>query len=164
MVCCFGEGATDQGIFWEAMNYASLKKLPILFICENNIYATYSHLNKRMANTDICEKVSSFGVKSTRVFGNDVLALYDKINNACNGLNNGPVFLEAMTYRISSHVGPENDSSVYRDKEEIEQWEKLCPIKNFEKLVDEDLLQKDEVVASISEEIDLAFSNAKSAK
>ena len=53
MVCCFGEGATDQGIFWEAMNYASLKKLPILFICENNIYATYSHLNKRMANTDI---------------------------------------------------------------------------------------------------------------
>ena len=164
VVCCFGEGATDQGIFWEAMNYASLKKLPILFICENNIYATYSHLNKRMANTDICEKVSSFGVKSTRVFGNDVLALYDKINNACNELNNGPVFLEAMTYRISSHVGPENDSSVYRDKEEIEQWEKLCPIKNFEKLVDEDLLQKDEVVASISEEIDLAFSNAKSAK
>ena len=133
VICCFGEGATDQGIFWEAMNYSSLKKLPILFICENNIYATFSHLNKRMANTDICEKVSSFGMKTKRIFGNDVVSLFEFISKAHGNLKNGPIFLEAFTYRLSSHVGPEDDSKIYRTKQEIEQWEKLCPLKNFEK-------------------------------
>jgi pyruvate dehydrogenase E1 component alpha subunit len=165
VVCCFGEGATDQGIFWEAMNYASLKKLPILFICENNIYATYSHLNKRMANTDICEKVSSFGVKTKRLFGNDIVALYDYIDKAYNYLSNGPVFLEAITYRLSSHVGPEDDSHIYRPEQEMEQWEKLCPIANFEKLIKNNAyINKNEIVNKISKEISDAFTIAKRSK
>ena len=165
VVCCFGEGAADQGIFWEAMNYASLKKLPILFICENNIYATYSHLNKRMANTDICEKVSSFGVKTKRLFGNDIVALYDYIDKAYNYLSNGPVFLEAITYRLSSHVGPEDDSHIYRPEQEMEQWEKLCPIANFEKLIKNNAyINKNEIVNKISKEISDAFTIAKRSK
>ena len=165
VACCFGEGATDQGIFWEAMNYASLKKLPILFICENNIYATYSHLNKRMANTDICEKVSSFGVKTKRLFGNDVVALYEYINNVYNDLSNGPVFLETMTYRLSSHVGPEDDSHIYRSLKEMDQWKKLCPIANFEKLINnKSYINKNEIVNKISKEISYAFTKAKRSK
>lgn len=165
VVCGFGEGATDQGIFWESMNYASLKKLPILFICENNIYATYSHLNKRMANTDICEKVSSFGVKTKRLFGNDIIALYDYIDSAYGDLSNGPVFLEAMTYRISSHVGPEDDSHIYRQKEEVKEWKKLCPIVNFEKLINDNVhINKLEIVNEISKEISDAFTIAKKSK
>ena len=162
VVCCFGEGATDQGIFWEAMNYASLKKLPILFICENNLYATYSHIDKRVANRDICEKVSSFGVKTKRLFGNDVVALYDYINKAYDDLNNGPIFLEAITYRWSSHVGPEDDSHIYREKKEMEQWKQLCPIKNFENLIkDKPYINKNEIVNKISKEISNAFIFAK---
>ena len=162
VICCFGEAATDQGLFWESMNYASLKKLPILFICENNNYATYSHSNKRMANLNICEKVSSFGVKSKSVFGNDVISLYDNIMNAYNNLIKGPVFLEAMTYRLSSHVGPENDSYIYRTEKEVEDWEKRCPIKNFEDLIKGKLYSnKKKLMRKISEEIKNSFINAK---
>jgi len=165
VVCCFGEGATDQGIFWEAMNYASLKKLPILFICENNIYATYSHINKRMANTDICEKVASFGVETKRIFGNDVVSLFEFISKAHGNLKNGPIFLEAFTYRLSSHVGPEDDSKIYRTKQEIEQWEKLCPLKNFEKLIiNNSRFNKNDITNKISKEISEAFMIAKKSK
>jgi pyruvate dehydrogenase E1 component alpha subunit len=165
VVCCFGEGATDQGVFWEAINYATLKKLPILFLCENNIYATYSHLNKRMANTDICEKVSSFGMKTKRIFGNDVVSLFDYLSNVHEELKNGPIFLEAMTYRISSHVGPEDDSEIYRTIQEIDQWKKLDPIKNFESIiVDSPFINKNKIIKKIRKEIEEAFTSAKSAK
>jgi TPP-dependent pyruvate/acetoin dehydrogenase alpha subunit len=165
VVCCFGEGATDQGIFWEAINYAALKKLPILFVCENNIYATYSHLSKRMANTDICKKVSSFGLRTERIFGNDVVALFEFLNNVHEDLQNGPIFLEAMTYRVSSHVGPEDDSKIYRTTAEIVKWKKLCPIKNFEKIiVDNQLIDKNSILENITKEIDNAFKFAKSSK
>ena len=165
VVCCFGEGATDQGIFWEAINYASLKKLPILFICENNVYATYSHMNKRMSNTDICEKVSSFGMKTERIFGNDVVSLFDYLNNVHDDLKGGPIFLEAITYRISSHVGPEDDSKYYRKNQEIEEWKKLCPIKNFEKIIiDKPFINKKMIVKKIKKEIEKAFTYAKSSK
>jgi acetoin:2,6-dichlorophenolindophenol oxidoreductase subunit alpha len=165
VICCFGEGATDQGIFWEAMNYASLKKLPILFICENNIYATYSHLNKRMANDDICQKVSSFGVETKRLFGNDVVSLYSYLSLAYDRLKQGPIFLEAITYRLSSHVGPENDSHIYRPEKEIEEWKKLCPIINFENLINnKTYINKNEIVNKISKKISSTFLMAKKSK
>ena len=118
-----------------------------------------------MANTDICEKVSSFGVKTERLFGNDVVALYDYIDSIYDDLSNGPVFLEAMTYRISSHVGPEDDSHIYRDEEEVKEWEKLCPIINFEKLINGNIHKnKTEIVNEVSKEISDAFETAKKSK
>jgi len=165
VVCCFGEGATDQGIFWEAINYATLKNLPILFICENNIYATYSHFKKRMANTDICQKVSSFGIKTKRIFGNDAVSLFEYLDNIHEDLKNGPIFLETITYRISSHVGPEDDSKYYRTSREIEQWKKLCPIENFEKIIsDNQNFNKKNIIEKINLEIGEAFKYAKSSK
>ena len=72
----FGEGASDEGAFWEAMNYAGSCRLPILFVCENNRYATYSDQLKRQASDNICERVATFGVRATPIFGNDVAKVY----------------------------------------------------------------------------------------
>jgi len=72
-----------------------------------------------MANDDICQKVSSFGVETNRLSGNDVVSLYDYISIAYDKLKQGPIFLEAITYRLSSHVGPENDSHIYRSKKYV---------------------------------------------
>ena len=113
----FGEGATDEGAFWEAMNYAGVKRLPVLFVCENNRYATYSDQLKRQASDNICERVATFGVRSRRVFGNDVAAVYRTLQTEMNSVRKGqgPALVEAYTYRWNSHVGPEDDGvNAYR--------------------------------------------------
>ena len=157
-VCCFGEGAVDQGIFWEAINYASLKNLPSIFICENNKYATYSNISKRMKNINISEKVKKFGIKIIKVFGNDFAEVYHAIKKAF--ALKEPVFIETKTYRISSHVGTEDDSKFYRNKKEINLWKKKCPIKNLEKYIQ--LKSKD--LKNIDSEIEKAFSLARKSK
>ena len=104
-------------------------------------------------------------MKTKRIFGNDVIALYDYIDKAYNYLNSGPVFLEAITFRMSSHVGPEDDSHIYRPEKEMEQWKKLCPIANFEQLINKiTYLNKNEIVNKISKEISDTFTIAKSSK
>tara|TARA_B100000029_G_scaffold395698_1_gene393535 strand:+ start:2800 stop:3885 length:1086 start_codon:yes stop_codon:yes gene_type:complete len=160
--CCFGEAATEQGIFWEAINFAALKKLPIIFICENNRYATYSDLAARWATKDLCQKVNAFGVPSQQIFGNDIVSSYRAITHILNNSESFPYFFEALTYRISSHVGPEDDSINYRTKNEINLWKTLCPIKNIEKV----LGQKTDTIdsrtyESIDKELDKAFERAR---
>ena len=130
-----GEGATDEGAFWEAMNYAGKQQLPILFIIENNRYATFSDQLKRQANDNICERVSPFGVRATSVFGNDVVKVYDTIATEVEALRrgHGPALVEAYTYRWNSHVGPEDDSiNRYRPPEEMAFWKENCPIRFLE--------------------------------
>jgi len=138
VVTGFGEAATDQGIFWESLNYASLKKLPIIFVCENNNYSTFSPQSKRLGGTSIAERAKSFGVKSKSIFGNDVCLVYREllkaILNARKG--KGPFLLETITYRYSGHVGPLSDEFVgYRSKKEISFWKKNCPITLFEEIL-----------------------------
>ena len=99
-----------------------------------------------------------FGVKTLKIFGNDFLKVYKAIEYAFN--YNGPVFIEANTYRISSHVGPEDDSKYYRDKKEIENWKKKCPIKNVEKYTK--LSKKD--INNIKKEVSEAFKYARKSK
>jgi len=127
----FGEACTEEGAFWEAINYAALEKLPIIFICENNKYATYSAQLKRQPKDNIAEKVEAFGVKANKIFGNDALAIYNTLLDQNNENKNQlePFFLETYTYRLNSHVGPEDDSyNNYRTPQEIEFWKTLCPI------------------------------------
>jgi len=160
--CCFGEAASEQGIFWEAINYASLKQLPIVFICENNLYATYSHTEMRVSNLDLVNKVKSFGVDGEQVFGNDVVAVYQAIHNAIQLNNVQPYFINAITYRLSSHVGPEDDSNYYREENEISYWKTLCPLANLfyrlENVFDIDLSK---INGEINKEIDVAFRAAQ---
>lgn len=127
----FGEGATDEGAFWECMNYAGAKRLPILFVIENNRYATFSDQLKRQAQDNICERVSTFGVRATQLFGNDVVKVYETLSGEMKRLRegDGPSLVEAYTYRLNSHVGPEDDSvNRYRDPAELDFWRTNSPI------------------------------------
>jgi pyruvate dehydrogenase E1 component alpha subunit len=127
----FGEGCTDEGAFWEAMNYAGKQKLPVLFVCENNRYATFSDQLKRQAQDNISERVRTFGVRATTIFGNDSVLAWRTIGTEIERLRNGdgPSLIEAYTYRWNSHVGPEDDgANAYRPPEEMTFWKNNCPI------------------------------------
>ncbi len=127
----FGEGCTDEGAFWEAMNYAGKQKLPVLFVCENNRYATFSDQLKRQAEDNISARVRPFGVRATTIFGNDTVLAHRTIGAEIERLRNGdgPALIEAYTYRWNSHVGPEDDgANNYRTAEEQQFWKNNCPI------------------------------------
>jgi TPP-dependent pyruvate/acetoin dehydrogenase alpha subunit len=164
----FGEGASDEGAFWEAMNYAALCKLPILFVCENNRYATYSDQLKRQAADNLHERVASFGVRATRIFGNDVVKAYQTVARELERIRagDGPALLEAYTYRWNSHVGPEDDGiNNYRSAEEQQFWRDHCPIRLLrEALDDAGLMPEGEIArleAAAAAEIAECFRYAK---
>ena len=97
----------DQGTFWESLNFSALKKLPILFVCENNQLAIYSEQKKRMKNLDICKKVKSFGVYTIKIKDNSTENIFKYAQKALQRIkkNGKPVFLEIDTYREVDHVG-----------------------------------------------------------
>lgn len=130
-VAGFGESATDEGIFWETVNYTALAKLPVVFVCENNNYSVFSPQLKRTLVDNISERVRSFGMPSVAIFGNDAplvhRTLKDAISRARRG--EGPTFVEAYTYRWSGHYGPASDDLVgYRAPEDLDAWKRNCPI------------------------------------
>src|SRR5712692_7584214 len=110
-VAGFGESATDEGIFWESVNYAALAKLPLVFACENNNYSVFSPQLKRQALDNISARVAAFGMRSTAIFGNDAMEVYRTLGKeiASARAGEGPAFIEAYTYRWSGHYGPESD-------------------------------------------------------
>jgi pyruvate dehydrogenase E1 component alpha subunit len=139
----FGDGALEEGIAWESINFAAVHKLPVLFVCENNFYSTESNLsNRRAENTSFCSKAESFGVESLRVDGNDVIEVARSSETIMSEIRKGggPRFIEAETYRWMEHVGPFFDHEMgreYRTLHELELWKLRCPIQNHEtKLLD----------------------------
>ena len=159
----FGEGATEEGIFWEAINYASLKKLPIIFICENNKYSTYSTQLKRQLDDNISDKVSSFGVRTDKVYGNDVISVFKTINAAIRDIrySGGPYFIEAYTYRWNGHVGPENDDLIeYRSMKELEIWKSNDPITILENALINKKIISEEFKSKMINEIKLEINNS----
>ncbi len=135
-VSFFGDGAVDEGAFFESMNFAALKKLPILFVCENNFYATNSPQKARQPLDNIYKRGESFGIKGFRCDGNDVLKvlkisqrLIEKIRRG-----SGPYLMECRTYRFKGHVGPDCDvEKGCRPRYEYSAWLKMCPVMRFEK-------------------------------
>ena len=130
-VIFFGDGAFEEGAFYESFNFAALKSLPVVFVCENNFYATNSPQNARQAACRISDTASAFGSRGVCVDGNDVLEVYkaaaDAVLHARKGL--GPTLIEARTYRWKGHVGHEPDyANGDRTKEELDDWIKRCPI------------------------------------
>jgi len=168
VVVGFGEAATDQGLFWEVLNYSALANLPILFMCENNKYSVFSPQEKRSPSDNLAEKASCFGLDSTSLFGNDVMSLYRSVSEkvALIRKGGGPTFIEAYTYRWSSHYGPESDDEVgYRSAHEIEFWKRNCPIKLLEKhLLEKQIIDADLIsswTSLVNTEIDDSFEFAK---
>ena len=132
VVSFFGDGATEEGVFAETLNFAVLKKLPVLFVCENNGYAIHTAQIKRQGLPDICARARAYGMPAERLEGNDVFALRDKADDAVAKLRagEGPQFIEAATYRWREHVGPGQDYHLgFRDKSECEQWERTDAVR-----------------------------------
>lgn len=164
----FGDGAYDEGVFYESFNFASLKKLPVVFVCENNFYATNSHQSARQPGCRISDTAAAFNAPGACVDGNDVIAVYkaaqDAVSMARRG--GGPSLIEAKTYRWKGHVGPETDyEKSFRPKEELLYWMEKCPVKNFKDfLTGKNVMGEDEekkIVDSIKSELDSAVKFAK---
>jgi len=167
-VAGFGEAATEEGAFWEAISYASLRRLPLVYICENNMYATFSHQMARQPLDNIHERVASFGVRSEAHFGNDAVLAHKVLQNAFEHARSGqgPCFIEFYTYRWTGHVGPEPDDEVgYRVPGVIDYWRKHCPIAHLEKLLIEakllDAATKAKMIGEIETEISSALTFAR---
>jgi TPP-dependent pyruvate/acetoin dehydrogenase alpha subunit len=121
----FGDGALDEGVFYESLNFAALKQLPVLFLCENNGYAIHTHQRLRQRRPDACARAEALGIPAERVEDGDVLRIAERARAAAEALRAGagPRFLECLTYRWKEHVGPGEDWGLgYRDRAEAEPW------------------------------------------
>lgn len=128
----FGEGATEEGVFFESINFAALHQLPVVFICENNLYSVYSPLHVRQPQTrDLVGIVSAMGIPSTLVDGNEYRATFESLHSATESVRQGegPQFLEFLTYRRLEHCGPNSDDDLgYRPRSEVETWFSRDPL------------------------------------
>ena len=163
--CFFGEGAVAEGEFHESLNLASLWKVPALFLCENNLYAMGTALERSEADTDLCEKARSYKMPARSVDGMDVIAVKDATAQAAAEVRagGGPQFVEFRTYRFRAHSM--FDAELYRTKAEVEQWKPRCPILTFtnrlkaERLIDEPALAA--IEAEVADEIARAVAFAE---
>jgi len=153
--CFFGDGACAEGEFHEALNLAALWKLPVLFLCENNLYAMGTALTRHQSQTDIRRKADAFAMPADAVDGMDVLAIEAAAQRAATLVRagNGPFLLEARTYRFRAHSM--YDPELYRTKEEVEQWKQRDPIQTLastlrahQLLTDADLAALERAVAA----------------
>lgn len=163
VVSFFGDGAVEEGVFHESLNFAALKRLPIIFICENNYYAIHTHQTKRQSNLNIWERAASYNIPSERIENNDIFQIYNKVNQAAESIRqgrNGPFFFECMTYRWKEHVGPGEDFHLgYRTEKERELWIKNDQLKKLASLID--VKTKKEIETKIEKEIKAAFEFAE---
>ncbi len=169
VVSFFGEGSTEEGVFHEAMNFASLKKLPIVFVCENNLYSVYSPLSVRQPVRPLAALARAHAMRAMKGDGNDVLATFRLAEAAVKYARSGagPVFLELDTYRWREHCGANFDNDLgYRTEAEFQKWKKRDPLTRCEKKLFVDKAFKagelESVKSRFQVEIDEAFQYAKS--
>ena len=158
--CFFGEGAVAEGEFHESMNLAALWNLPVLFCCENNLYAMGTALERSESETDLCLKAAAFEIPAWPVDGMNVLAVEAAAKRATFAVRSGagPHFLEFRTYRFRAHSM--YDPELYRTKEEVEVWKKRDPIPNFAALLKEQGLLNDEELTRMEEEVAAEIAQA----
>ncbi|MGB3346286.1 MAG: pyruvate dehydrogenase (acetyl-transferring) E1 component subunit alpha [Candidatus Humimicrobiia bacterium] len=146
VICFFGDGAANQGAFHESLNLAAIWKLPVVFLCENNMYGMSMSVEKAFAIENIAKRAGSYGFPGEVVDGNDVLAVYKVVLKAVKRARKGkgPSLIECKTYRWKGHS--KSDQNLYRSKEEIKFWKMKCPIKRFkEKLIAEKIITNEEI-------------------
>lgn len=162
VVSFFGDGATEEGVFAESLNFAALKRLPILFVCENNQYAIHTHQSRRQARTDICERARAHGITAERIDDNDILHLHRRTQDITRKLRagDGPAFLEVMTYRWQEHVGPNRDYQLgYRTEDEARPWMDHDQVRRIADLLDPAI--RVGIEAEVEDEIGAAFAYAE---
>lgn len=169
-VAFFGDGAADEGVLYESINFAVLKQLPVLFVLENNQYSVCSHVSARQAGGSVFHAMPPDLLFTAKIDGNDVLEVYEKagaaVARARAGL--GPSFLECQTYRLWGHAGCRaQEPKGYRDPAEVEQWRARCPLAALEKkMLAAGMLNRgeiEEMEKKIAGELDEAFACARTA-
>ena len=167
VACFFGDGAVAEGAFHEGLNVAALWKLPVVFVCENNLYGASTHVSKVMIDTRISHRASHYGFRGQTVDGNDVLAVYEAARQAvaeCRA-GNGPVLLELLTYRRTGHS--RRDPCAYQPKEERQDWLGRDPLDRFAAVLTQraDISQADldAIKSSVGRQINDTVEMAKNA-
>lgn len=167
-VAFFGDGAICHGSFHESLSLAAIKKVPVVFVCENNFYATSTPVSQAQLNTDIAGKANAYGIPGIRVDGNDVLAVKRVVTEAISRARNGegPTLIEAITYRTVGHHEGDVLVGTYRTKEELEEWITKCPIKRYRQhLIENELTsipELDQIDQLVSQRIEHAIAFARS--
>ena len=151
--CFFGDGAVAEGEFHESMNLAALWKLPVLFVCENNLYAMGTRIERALSQTDLTAKARTYGMTTESVDGMNVIAVEEAARRACETVRagGGPFFLECRTYRFRAHSM--FDAELYRDKAEVEEWKKRDPIALLRTQLEGARLLDDTSFAALEEEV-----------
>lgn len=145
-LCFFGDGTTNIGAFHEALNMASVWRLPVLFVCENNLYGEYSPIASTTAVTQLAERASAYAMPGETVDGNDVLAVRDVVSRAAERARagEGPTLIEVLTYRHKGHS--RTDPATYRPKGELEEWLERDPIVLAERALQERGVTQEQLV------------------
>lgn len=163
----FGDGATSKGDFHEALNFAGVFKIPVVFVCQNNQYAISFPRKKQTASESIAQKALAYGFDGVLVDGNDVIAVYKAANEALEKARNGdgPTLIECYTYRIADHTTAD-DSLRYRNQREVDEWKKKDPIDRLRKYLQHKGIWSDyyekEVLEKVKKKIDDAVKIAES--
>jgi len=151
--CFFGDGSSNQGTFHEALNMASIWKLPVVFINENNFYGISLSQRRSMNVPDVAARAAAYNIPGVVVDGNDVLAVYEAVQEAVKRARagEGPTLIECKTYRYRGHF--EGDPTVYRPEEEVQEWKKKDPIPRFEEKLAQMGIMTEEQMKQVREEI-----------
>lgn len=166
-IAFFGDGATSEGDFHEALNFAGILKTPTIFLCQNNRWAISLPRDKQTKSKTLAQKGLAHGLPCLQVDGNDVLAVYAAVSEAAERARNGdgPTMIECLTYRLSIHTTAD-DPSKYRDEEEVREWEGRDPLPRFQQyLTENEVISEDDVNTmedEIANEIDEAWDKAES--
>ena len=162
VVSLFGDAALEEGVSHESMNFAALKKLPVIFVCENNFYSIHSPLSARQPHANIWERAAAYGIPAERIADNDVLRIHARVKEAAAAIRGGyagPWFFECLTYRWKEHVGPNDDFHAgYRSRTEAEPWFERDQVKRLAELVSADARREieHEVLAEIRDAFQFA--------
>jgi len=166
-----GDGTVEEGVFHESLNFAALKKLPIVFVCENNFFSVYTHLSERQPDRPIYALVQGYNLEASRHDGNNVLEVHQAAAKAIKKIRagDGPMFLEFLTYRRREHCGPFYDDHLgYRDEKEVKFWKKKDPVGYFEKFLTKNKLVSEKELGGVRKEaerkINQAFAFAKKSR
>jgi TPP-dependent pyruvate/acetoin dehydrogenase alpha subunit len=163
VACFFGDGATEEGVYYESLNFAALKQLPVLFVCENNSYAIHTHVLRRQLSANLCERARTYGLTAQHIDDGDVLRIYETTREMAQALRtgqSGPFFLECATYRWKEHVGPGDDFHLgYRSREDFEPWKQNDQVPRMAALVDP--VQRRQIEQQVETEIAEAFAFAE---
>ena len=164
-----GDGATEEGVFYESLNFSIIKKLPVIFICENNLYSVYSSLNVRQPkNRKIFKMCKSIGIESYFCEGNKLEKIFKVLKKCSKKVKKygKPIFIEFSTYRWLEHCGPNYDNKIgYRSENEFNSWKKKDPLLNLEfELIKKNKKKILNIKKLIDKEIKLAFNFAENSK